>query len=369
MALQQRTVVDPPKSSFRDVHQARILIVDDQLANVALVEEFLDGAAYHDVISTTDPRQVVALFEEFQPDIVLLDLHMPHLDGFAVMDQLRGRIPPETYLPILVLTTDISRAAKQDALSRGARDFVSKPFDSTEVVLRIRNLLETRFLHQQLAARTRLVRELLGRYVADSVVEHLLADPDRARLGGQRADATVLFGDLRGFTALIEPRPAEEAVALINSFLSPMVEVLFEHGGTLDKFRGDGIMAIFGVPESRPDDALRAVRAAVAMQQRVGETAVPGMSGRRLQMGIGINSGPVIAGNIGSPQRHDFTVVGDVVNLAARFETSAGPGQILITEHTFQRVAGQVEVLPLGTLRVSGKTEWVPAYQVLRISA
>ena len=367
MVLQQ--VVDQPPSSSPDLHRARILIVDDQLGNVVLVEEFLNRAGYHDVLSTTDPRRVVALFKEYQPDIVLLDLHMPHLDGFAVMDQLRDRIPPETYLPILVLTTDISREAKQDALSRGARDFVSKPFDSTEVVLRIRNLLETRFLHQQVAARTRLVRELLGRYVADTVVEHLLADPSRAQLGGQRTEATVLFGDLRGFTALIEPLPAEEAVALINDFLTPMVDVLFEHGGTLDKFRGDGIMAIFGVPESREDDALRAVKAALAMQRRIGGMAVPNAPGRRFQMGIGINSGPVIAGNIGSPQRHDFTVVGDVVNVAARFEGSAGPGQILITEHTFQRVAGQVEVLPLGTLRVSGKTEWVAAYQVLKVLA
>ena len=175
------------------------------------------------------------------------------------------------------------------------------------------------------------------------------------------------FAALRGFTSLIEPMPGEQAVALLNSFLTPMVDILFEYGGMLDKFRGDGIMAVFGVPDQRPDDTLRAIKAAVAMQERIGTMAVPSAPGLRLQMGIGINTGLVVAGNIGAPQRYDFTVVGDAVNLAARFEGNAGPGQILITQSTYDLVAPYVEALPLGTLRVKGKVEWVPAYQVLRL--
>ena len=132
------------------LYQAHILIVDDQRPNVRLLERILEQAGYAAAQGTTDPRQVAELFDEFQPDLVLLDLHMPYMDGFGVMEALSTRIPAGSYFPILVVTADITPEAKRRALSAGARDFLSKPFDSTEVLLRIKNLLETRFLHLQL---------------------------------------------------------------------------------------------------------------------------------------------------------------------------------------------------------------------------
>src|SRR2546428_5211794 len=129
------------------IRRGKILIVDDEEANVLLLEELLQDAGYINLVSTTDSRQVLPLFLEFQPDLILLDLQMPYLDGHALMRQLGPRIPPHSYLPILVLTADLSASAKQLALSLSAKDFVNKPFDRTEVLLRIRNLLETRFLH------------------------------------------------------------------------------------------------------------------------------------------------------------------------------------------------------------------------------
>ena len=350
-----------------EVFTGRILIVDDELANVRLVERLLRRAGYSQVLGTTDPSDVMALVREWQPDLILLDLRMPRVDGFALLEALRQDLPEDSYLPVLVLTADVTAEARTRALGAGAHDFLTKPFDPTETLLPVRNLLHTRSLHLKLTRRTQMLRDLFGRYLPDAVVEQLLNNPTYSGLGGRRVAATMLFGDLRGFTSLIEPMPAEQAVALLNSFLTPMVEILFEHGGMLDKFRGDGIMAVFGVPDQRPDDALRAIKAAVAMQERIGTMAVPSAPGLRLQMGIGINTGLVVAGNIGAPQRYDFTVVGDAVNLAARFEGNAGPGQILITQSTYDLVAPYVEALPLGTLRVKGKVEWVPAYQVLRL--
>ena len=137
----------------------RILIVDDQPANVELLEAILDGAGYKDVLGTTDPREVIRLHHEFEPDLILLDLMMPHMDGFAVMSQLAARIPAGEYLPVLVLTADITPEARARALSAGAKDFVTKPLDHLEVLLRIRNLLETRQLHLQLAAQNRMLDE------------------------------------------------------------------------------------------------------------------------------------------------------------------------------------------------------------------
>jgi putative two-component system response regulator len=126
---------------------ARILIVDDERVNVVLLERILEQDGYTNIRSTTNSNQAAALYDEFEPDLVLLDLHMPGLDGFAVMEQLEGRIPSDAFLPILILTADIRPEVKRRALAVGAKDFVTKPFDRTEVLLRIQNLLETRFLH------------------------------------------------------------------------------------------------------------------------------------------------------------------------------------------------------------------------------
>jgi putative two-component system response regulator len=129
---------------------ARILVVDDERVNVILLERILEQDGYTNVRSTTRSEEAVALYDEFEPDLVLLDLHMPGLDGFAVMERLEDRITGDTFLPILILTADIRPEVKRRALSAGAKDFVTKPFDRTEVLLRIQNLLQTRFLHMRL---------------------------------------------------------------------------------------------------------------------------------------------------------------------------------------------------------------------------
>jgi putative two-component system response regulator len=128
---------------------ARILVVDDERVNVVLLERILEQDGYTNVKSTTRSDQAVALYDEFEPDLVLLDLHMPGLDGFGVMERLEDRIAGDTFLPILILTADIRPEVKRRALAAGAKDFVTKPFDRTEVLLRIQNLLQTRFLHMR----------------------------------------------------------------------------------------------------------------------------------------------------------------------------------------------------------------------------
>lgn len=142
-----------------DLTSARILIVDDQLANVRLLDRLLRRAGYTALTGTTDPRRVMPLFSASEPDLVILDLHMPHLDGFALMQALGPAIPRDTYLPLLVMTADITPEAKQRALAMGAKDFLTKPFDTTETLLRIRNLLETRRLHLQLQRQNQTLEE------------------------------------------------------------------------------------------------------------------------------------------------------------------------------------------------------------------
>jgi putative two-component system response regulator len=152
---------------------ARILIVDDQEANVRLLEAILRRAGYVCLRSMADPRGVASVYDEFDPDLLLLDLHMPHLDGFAVMDGLKPRIPSGSYFPILVLTADITPEAKQRALASGAKDFLIKPFDPTEVLLRIENLLETRFLHLALRNQNQILEDKVRERTKELEETHL----------------------------------------------------------------------------------------------------------------------------------------------------------------------------------------------------
>jgi adenylate cyclase len=216
-----------------------------------------------------------------------------------------------------------------------------------------------------------MIKRAFSRYVAREVVEEVLKDPENLTLRGDRCEVTVLFCDLRGFTRLSERLTPEEVVLLLNQFYTLMLDTTFKHDGTLDKFLGDGVMAIFGAPLPQADHCYHAIRAALAMQAGVVE-----LSERRrregkepVSVGIGINAGEVVAGTVGTEDRMEYTVVGDTVNLAARLEAEAGPGQILISQSTHQRVRGRVHARSLGQLRLRGKEAPVEVYEVARLAA
>jgi adenylate cyclase len=251
-------------------------------------------------------------------------------------------------------------------IETGADDFLTKPVNREELLTRVRSLLRIKTLHDELETKNRLLRTLFNRYVSEEVAGEIVADPGRhLKLGGEKREVTVLFGDLRGFTPLAERLDPQNVVDILNVYLTHVVDAVFEFGGTLDKFRGDGVMAFFGAPIRRDNDPANAVRCALAMQERLKDITFEKFPDLRLRMGIGINTGIVIVGNIGSERRMDYTVIGNEVNIAQRFESNAGPGQILITGSTYEHVKGAVQVRELGLLRVMGKQEGVMAYDVL----
>ena len=188
-------------------------------------------------------------------------------------------------------------------------------------------------------------------------------------LSGERREVTVLFCDIRGFTTLAERLTPEQVVSLLNEFYTLMIETTFKHDGTLDKFIGNAVMAAFGAPIAHPDHALRAVRTALAMQSGIAELnerrAVAGKD--PIRIGIGVNLGEVVAGTVGTEDRMEYTVIGDSVNLAARLESNAKPGRILISRHTYERVQDHVTAVSLGSLKVKGKEEEVDVYEVVSL--
>ena len=213
------------------------------------------------------------------------------------------------------------------------------------------------------------IKRAFTRYVAREVVTEILKDPDKIVLTGERRDVTVLFCDVRGFTSISERVPPEEVVAMLNAFYTLMIDTTFKYDGTLDKFLGDGVMAVFGAPIYHGDHSLRAIRTALAMQAGMRE-----LSGRRvtegkapLTIGIGINAGDAVAGSVGTEARMEYTVVGDSVNLAARLESAAKPGQILIAGATYARVRDAVQARALGPMKVKGKEEEIDVYAVVGV--
>jgi adenylate cyclase len=333
-----------------------ILAVDDEPANLALLRKLLRHQGY-DVTEATDGRSAIREVVEASPDLVCLDVMMPDLDGIEVCQQLR-RMPEHAGLPILLLTALNRPEDKARGLEAGANDFLSKPFDESELTARLRSLLRTRALQDRLT-------DLLRRYVSDSIAAEVLRDPFAATLGGDRRHVSTLFADVRGYTALAAQHSPEQALDLLNRYLTVASDAVESHGGTVSDLLGDGVFAFFGAPVLHSNDAERAMRAALELQEHVARLDIPSMPEVRLQTGIGITTGQVLAGNIGSERRMHYAVVGDPVNVASRLQSLAGPGQILVDKATHDAVKDLVVSQDLGTLRLAGKGDWVPAFNII----
>lgn len=343
----------------------RILAVDDNRQNLELLTKALTAASY-EVITATDGAAALNLLESASSDLVLLDVMMPGMSGYEVCERIRAN-EATRLLPVVMLTAlhDVSHRIR--GIAAGADDFLTKPFNREELLTRVKSLLRIRRLYDEIETKNRLLRSLFGRYVSADVAAEIVADPRRhLKLGGEKREVTIVFGDLRGFTPVAERLDPQDAIDILNAYLTHVIDIVFEFGGTLDKFRGDGFMALFGAPIGNENDATNAVRCALTIQERLKCITFDKFPDLRLHIGIGINTGTVIAGNLGSERRADYTVIGNEVNVAQRFESNAGPGQILITGSTYERVKEAVEVRELGHLRVTGKQEGVMAYDVLR---
>ena len=218
-------------------------------------------------------------------------------------------------------------------------------------------------------AEKRVVKKLFGRYVSKDVYQQLLSNPELAELGGKRREMTVLFSDIRGFTAVTEKGDPEDLVAQLNDYFSRMVAIVFRHQGTVDKFVGDMVMALFGAPLDDPAHAEHAAAAAIDMVRELGELNRKWVDeGRaRLDIGIGINSGDMIAGNIGSSTIMSYTVIGDNVNLGSRLESLNKDyrTRIIISDATRARLSGKYDIRPLGDVVVKGKTRPVAIFEIV----
>lgn len=353
------------------VDGATLLVVDDNELNRDLLVRRLRDHGFQ-VRTAAGGREALASVERDPPDLVLLDVLMPDITGLDVLKTLRARHSMAD-MPVIMATALRHSADTVRALRTGANDYVTKPLDFTVVLARIQNQLalkraraEIENLAGQLEARNAFIRSVLDRYVSEEVAGSLLDSPDGLRLGGERRVITVLMADLRGFTSHTQWMPPEDVVRMLNRYLGRMAEIVHKYHGTVDEFIGDAILALFGAPLRRVDDAQRAVACAIEMQRAM--ESINQENGREglphLAMGIAVHTGDVVVGSIGSSQRAKYGAVGSAVNLTARIESCTVGGQVLISRSTLDAAGDIVRVGDRITVQAKGFDQAVDVFDL-----
>lgn len=345
-------------------HDARILIVDDQPANLDLLEAFLSDAGYRHLTLTKDPRETLGLLCATAPDLLVLDLHMPHMDGYEVMEKIRRAVPPEDAAPILVLTADATAETRRKALGAGARDFLTKPLDEVETLLRIRNMLEARALHLELRARNIALERTVAQLAAEretserlllNVLPRTIAERLKVRsatIADSFESVTVLFADIVNFSRFSEHLPAEQLVSWLNEVFSVFDDLVETFQLEKIKTIGDAYMLAGGLPEPREDHAEAVADLALCLQQEMSRRRTP--AGDPLQLRIGIHTGRVAAGVIGR-RKFAYDLWGDTVNTASRMQTHGVEGGIHVSAATYERLRGRFRFENRGEIPVKSK--------------
>jgi len=371
----------------------QILIVDDSPESLDILEARLASHGY-EILTARDGEEALATAREKRPDLILLDIMMPKLDGIEVCRRLKAdRSLP--FMPIIMVT---ARADSKDivhGLEAGGDEYLTKPVDQAALVARIKSMLRIKGLHdtvqeqaarleaqaaeltewnrtleqrvqQQVAQLERLGR--LKRFFSPHLAELIVTGGAQDPLQSHRREVTVVFLDLRGFTAFAEIAEPEEMMGVLREFHAEMGKLILEHEGTLERFTGDGMMIFFNDPMPVPNPAERAIRMALAMRDTVRELTVRWRKlGYGLDCGMGLAQGHATLGAIGFEGRWDYGAIGTVTNLAARLCGEAKPGQILVSRHLLGTAKDLVEAEAVGELSLKGFQRSITAYNILRL--
>jgi len=367
-----------------------ILVVDDSESNRDILDMRLRASGY-EVIQAVDGEDALAVARREKPDLILLDVMMPKLDGFEVCRRLKAD-PALPFMPIILVTAKSDSKDIVAGLDAGGDEYIAKPIDQAALMARVRSILRLKALHDevqdqktQLAAQSaelaqwnatleKRVADQLGeiermarlkRFLSPQVAELVVSGGDERILDSHRREVTVVFCDLRGFTAFAETAEPEEVMAVLREYHAGLGAIIHRHDGTLERFMGDGLMVLFNDPLPCPDPAARAVRMALDMHAAVDALAEAWTRrGHDLGFGVGIAHGYATLGRIGFEGRSDYAAIGTVANLAARLCGEAQRGQTL-TDRRVAAMAGDVARFEtIGELSLKGLTRPVPTFVV-----
>jgi adenylate cyclase len=366
----------------------RILIVDDNQANVKMLQTRLLADGY-DVVTAADGEEGLAVAREQLPDLILLDVMMPKLDGLEVCRQLRAD-PEFPFVPIILVTAMADSKDVIAGLEAGGDEYLTKPIDHAALAARVRSMLRIKGLHDKVEALADEVKQWnasLEQRVAEQVAEierigrlRRFFSPQLAELivsGGaddplksHRREITVVYVDMRGFTAFAESAEPEEVMTVLREYHQAAGKLIQEYEGTLEHFTGDGMTILFNDPVPIPNPSERAVRMALAIRECIQRMAEDWTRrGYELSVGIGIAQGYATIGAIGFDARWDYSAIGTVTNLAARLCGEAAGNQILISQRVSAGVEAFVDVEPEQVLRLKGFHRPVISHRVLGLKA
>ncbi|MBF0452693.1 MAG: response regulator, partial [Candidatus Magnetomorum sp.] len=360
-----------------------VLLVDDQAFIGKIVGQYLNSEKDIDYYFCQDPLMAIDVALRIHPTVILQDLTMPKIDGLSMVRAYRDQDGLKR-TPLIVLSSQDKAKVKDDAFSLGANDYMVKPPDKIELIARIRyhskayNTIlqldeaykEVKCQRTELEIRNNFIKRTFGRYLSDEIVSSILDTPEGLKLGGEKRKVTILMSDLRGFTTIGEQLPPEDVLSIINIYLEIMTEIIMKYDGTIDEFIGDAILVMFGAPLLKDNDAIRAVACALEMQTSMDRvnTMNEQYGYPTVKMGIGINTGDVVLGNIGSDMRSKYGIVGSNVNLTSRIESYTVGDQILISETTYQECGALVKVKDTMNVMPKGVKEPITIYDITGIA-
>ncbi len=364
---------------------AKILVVDDTPRNVKLLADLLSAKGYN-VLTAASGREALARVEQEKPDLVLLDVVMPEMSGYEVCRKIREDLSIGI-LPVVMVTALDPAEERIKGIDAGADDFLTKPINQPELLARVRSLLRIKEFHDKVQEQAAQLLELnknlehrvdeqvgqlerlgrLKRFFSPQLAELIVSGGVEDPLKTHRQEVTVVFLDLRGFTAFAETSEPEEVMRVLREYHAEMGKLVLEHEGTLECFMGDGMMVLFNDPVPIPNPVQRAIHMALAMRDGVDKLTIKWRKlGYELGFGVGIAQGYATIGAIGFEGRWDYGSIGTVCNLASRLCGEAKPGEILISQRLLGIVEDAVAVEPAGELTLKGFHRPVTAYNVLR---
>ena len=336
---------------------ARLLIVDDNKVNRLLLSRYVELEGHRFALAENG-RVALEILQSDPFDLLLLDIEMPELDGFAVLEQLKAD-PALRDIPVIVTSSLEGMDNVVRCIGLGAEDYLPKPLNPVLLKARIGASLEKKRLRDE-------QRKLVRRFAAAEVEQDL--QQSGFALGGKRVHTSVMFCDIRGFTALCESQPPEETIELLNTYYMLMFDAISGHGGVVTLMIGDGLMAVFGAPLPLDDCAASAVAASLEMVDLIEQFNLDRTAASKapIRIGIGIATGEVVAGYAGTQQRATYTCVGDTVNLAARLEdhTKVARRRILIDDATHHALGVGLPTQALGEVELKGKAAAVKIFAV-----
>jgi adenylate cyclase len=364
----------------------RILIVDDNETNRDILVTRLNVHGY-ELLQAADGEEALEAARKHLPDLILLDVMMPKLDGIEVTRQLKGDASMP-FTPIILVTAKADSKDVVAGLDAGADEYLTKPVDQTSLVARVKSVLRIKELHDKVSAQAadlaewnrtleeRVAQQLseiervgrLKRFLSPQVAELILSSGDDKLLENNRRAVTVVFCDLRGFTAFAETAEPEEVMGVLRDYHSTLGSLIHKYEGTVERFAGDGVMIIFNAPLPCEDPSLRAARMAIEMRDQIGNLVVGwNKYGHDLGFGMGIAHGYATVGRIGYEGRFDYSAIGTVVNLAARLCAEAKDGQILVDNKVLAAIEATAGTEPAGELVLKGFHRPVRAFNVIEL--